>query len=178
MVVYNLETEKYIIPKGSTALDFAFYISENIGIQAVTCKINGVLKGLFTELKTGDIIEIITSPKCRPDSSWLNNVITFKAVSYLTKYFQNRYLLTPKSNVIQKPLHKSFIIVCKDSDILPDIQNIIEKNNIYRITIANNMKNYVISIFTNMTEKDNSNRILNNLIEINGIRMITIKEET
>ncbi len=74
------------LPPGATALDFAFKIHSEIGLKASEARINGQLMPLKTPLKTGDIVEIITSPDRTPHRSWLNWVVTASARQQIKKF--------------------------------------------------------------------------------------------
>ncbi len=67
------------LPLGASALDFAFKIHTEIGHQASEAKINGRFAPLKKILKTGDIVEIITSTDKKPSRDWLNITSTSKA---------------------------------------------------------------------------------------------------
>ncbi|MFM1932379.1 MAG: pyrophosphokinae [Bacteroidota bacterium] len=67
------------LPKGSTALDFAFRIHSQVGSQCIGAKVNHRLVPLSHELKSGDQVEIIQSKKQTPKPDWLNFVITASA---------------------------------------------------------------------------------------------------
>lgn len=69
------------LPKGASALDFAFEIHSEVGAHCMGAKVNHKLVPLSTELKSGDQVEIITSKKQKPNESWLDYVITGKAKS-------------------------------------------------------------------------------------------------
>ncbi len=71
----------YSLPKGATALDFAFQIHTEIGIHTRGTKVNGKLVPLSRELASGDQVEIITSENAKPTNNWLNYAITGKALS-------------------------------------------------------------------------------------------------
>ena len=64
------------LPKGATSLDFAFGIHSEIGIHTRGTRVNGKLVPLNYELKSGDQIEVITSPNQKPTSHWLDYVTT------------------------------------------------------------------------------------------------------
>lgn len=87
--VFTPKDEFRKLPKGSTALDFAFNIHSKIGFSAIGAKINGKLHGLDQILVSGDKVEIITSKKQKPNKSWLDFVITSRANTQLIKYFNN-----------------------------------------------------------------------------------------
>ncbi|WP_395334156.1 bifunctional (p)ppGpp synthetase/guanosine-3',5'-bis(diphosphate) 3'-pyrophosphohydrolase [Novosphingobium sp. BL-8H] len=67
------------LPKGSTAVDFAYAVHTNLGNAAVGVKINGRHMPLRTRLANGDVVEIIKSPGSEPQLSWLGFVVTGKA---------------------------------------------------------------------------------------------------
>ncbi|WP_379551620.1 RelA/SpoT family protein [Qipengyuania sp. DGS5-3] len=67
------------LPKGSTAVDFAFAVHTDIGDQTVGAKINGRHIPLRTQLQNGDVVEIIKGKNAVPQMSWLSFVVTGKA---------------------------------------------------------------------------------------------------
>jgi len=64
------------LPLGGSALDFAFKVHSEIGFHAAGAVINGRISPLKASLKTGDIVEVITSPEKAPRRGWLNIVFT------------------------------------------------------------------------------------------------------
>jgi GTP pyrophosphokinase len=66
-------------PKGSTPIDFAFGVHTDVGLRCVGAKVNGKLVPLKYELKTGDIVEVITSPHHTPSKDWIKLVKTSRA---------------------------------------------------------------------------------------------------
>lgn len=76
------------LPRGATPIDFAYAIHTDVGNQAVACKINDEFVPLRTELKSGDAVEIITSPASRPSAQWINHVRTGKARSEIRHYLR------------------------------------------------------------------------------------------
>jgi GTP pyrophosphokinase len=77
--VFTPKGEIKSLPKGATSLDFAFSIHSEIGIKTRGTRVNGKLVPLNTELKSGDQIEIITSPNQKPTANWLDFVTTSRA---------------------------------------------------------------------------------------------------
>jgi GTP pyrophosphokinase len=67
------------LPKGATAVDFAFAVHTNLGTQTAGVKINGRHMPLRTPLANGDVVEIIKNPHATPQLSWLAFVVTGKA---------------------------------------------------------------------------------------------------
>ena len=74
--------------KGATPVDFAYLIHTEVGHQCVGAKVNGRMVQLSHPLKTGDIVEILTSPKSRPSMDWLNFVKTPKARSRIKRWIK------------------------------------------------------------------------------------------
>jgi GTP pyrophosphokinase len=67
------------LPKGATAVDFAFAVHTDLGAQTVGAKINGRHMPLRTQLNNGDVVEIIKGRNSEPQLSWLGFVVTGKA---------------------------------------------------------------------------------------------------
>ena len=69
----------FAFPRGATPLDFAFRIHTDVGSHCVGARVNGKLVPLRTQLKNGDIVEIVTSPTQSPSREWINMVATSRA---------------------------------------------------------------------------------------------------
>ena len=76
------------LPRGATAVDFAYAVHTDIGHHCVAARINYELLPLRTELKNGDHVEILTSPTARPNPSWLSFVGTGKARSRIRHFLK------------------------------------------------------------------------------------------
>ena len=79
--VFTPKGDLKTLPKGSTALDFAFEIHTQIGMTCLGVKVNGKLVPLSHILSSGDQVEIITSKKQSPRKDWLRFVATSQARS-------------------------------------------------------------------------------------------------
>jgi GTP pyrophosphokinase len=79
--VYTPKGDVKMLPVGATALDFAFGVHTAIGSKCIGAKVNHKLVPISHKLRSGDQIEIITSAKQKPNSEWLNFVVTSKAKS-------------------------------------------------------------------------------------------------
>ena len=87
IMVFTPKGEIINLPKGATALDFAFEIHSDIGEHAHYARVNGQLCSIKTKLQRGDIVEIGTNPETEPDMSWNDCVLTYKAKGFLKRYF-------------------------------------------------------------------------------------------
>ncbi len=76
------------LPKGATAVDFAYAVHTDVGNSCVAVKINNELAPLRTEMHNGDNVEIITAPLANPNPAWLNYVVTGKARSHIRHYLK------------------------------------------------------------------------------------------
>jgi GTP pyrophosphokinase len=77
------------LPKGSTAVDFAYAVHSDVGNCCVAVKINNELAPLRTEMHNGDNVEIITAALAKPNPAWLNYVVTGKARSHIRHYLKS-----------------------------------------------------------------------------------------
>ena len=67
------------LPRGATALDFAYSVHSDLGNSCVAVRVNGNQLPLRTEIKNGDIVEVITSPNSNPNPTWLTFIKTGRA---------------------------------------------------------------------------------------------------
>lgn len=89
--VYVLTPKSRIValPKGATPVDFAYAIHSGVGDRCVSAKVNGEPVALRTELRSGDVVEIITAASAKPNPGWLNFVRTGRARSKIRHYLKN-----------------------------------------------------------------------------------------
>lgn len=78
------------LPRGATAIDFAYEVHTDIGNTCTGVQINGKIADFRTVLKNGDQVNIITSPQQVPDPAWERFVVTGKAKSCIKKYIRNK----------------------------------------------------------------------------------------
>lgn len=76
------------LPKGATALDFAYDIHTEIGNTCIGAKVNHKLVPMSHKLQSGDQVEILTSDKQKPQREWLDFVVTAKARSHIDAVFK------------------------------------------------------------------------------------------
>jgi GTP pyrophosphokinase len=99
IMVFTPKGRGIILPKGATALDFAFEIHSRIGEHAHYARINGKLSSIKTVLNRGDCVEIGTDEETQPQADWLNHVSTYKARrfigTYLARQGKSEYVRCP-----------------------------------------------------------------------------------
>ncbi len=79
------------LPRGATAVDFAYGVHTDIGNRCIAVKIDNELMPLRTELKSGERVEIITASHAKPNPSWLSFVVTGKARSHIRHFLKTMH---------------------------------------------------------------------------------------
>ncbi|MGC8722349.1 MAG: RelA/SpoT family protein [Acidobacteriota bacterium] len=79
--VFTPKGQVLSFPRGATPIDFAYSIHTEVGHRCVGAKLNNKLVPLKTPMKSGDVVEIITSPSGRPSRDWLKAAVTGRALS-------------------------------------------------------------------------------------------------
>ncbi len=70
-------------------MDFAYAIHSDVGDHTVAAKVNGEPVALRTELRSGDVVEVVTAPGAKPNPAWLSMVRTGRARSKIRHYLKN-----------------------------------------------------------------------------------------
>ncbi|HJT51019.1 MAG TPA: bifunctional (p)ppGpp synthetase/guanosine-3',5'-bis(diphosphate) 3'-pyrophosphohydrolase [Nitrosospira sp.] len=86
--VFTPQGKILALPKGSTAVDFAYAVHTDIGDCCVAARINGENAPLRTVLRSGDRVEIVTASHAKPNPAWLNYVVTGKARSHIRRFLK------------------------------------------------------------------------------------------
>lgn len=119
------------LAQGSTPVDFAYAIHSEVGFHCTGAKVNNALVPLRTELKSGDIVEILTSAKGHPSESWLKFVKSanarYKIRSYLRKVQETEKEKTGKTDTQKQT--KSVEVSVPEKDLIK-IRKVVKKNNI------------------------------------------------
>ncbi len=94
------------LPKGATALDFAFAIHSEVGMRCRAAKVNGRLTQISKELHSGDQVEIITSKNQKPKLAWLDIVKTARAKSRIKSILKEEHKVIAKDGreIIERKL--------------------------------------------------------------------------
>ncbi|HWN30516.1 MAG TPA: bifunctional (p)ppGpp synthetase/guanosine-3',5'-bis(diphosphate) 3'-pyrophosphohydrolase [Burkholderiales bacterium] len=89
--VFTPKGQIMALPRGATAVDFAYSVHTDIGNRSIAVKIDHELMPLRTELKSGDRVEIITASHAKPNPSWLSFVVTGKARSHIRHFLKTMH---------------------------------------------------------------------------------------
>lgn len=76
------------LPKGATPVDFAYLIHTDVGHQCTGARVNGRIVPLQYEIKTGDVVDIITTKNHKPSKDWLSFVKTVKARNRIRQWIR------------------------------------------------------------------------------------------
>ncbi|MCL2020979.1 MAG: bifunctional (p)ppGpp synthetase/guanosine-3',5'-bis(diphosphate) 3'-pyrophosphohydrolase [Betaproteobacteria bacterium] len=107
------------LPQGATAVDLAYTIHTDVGNRCLAARINHELAPLRTELKNGDLVEIITATRARPTPAWLGYVKTGRARSSIRHFLRtahNEESAALGERLLNQELHNLGV----DPDVIPD----------------------------------------------------------
>ena len=86
--VFTPKSKIISLPRGATVVDFAYAIHSDIGDRTMAARINGEQVPLRTELKNGDVVEVVTAPVSAPNPAWLSFVRTGRARSKIRHHLK------------------------------------------------------------------------------------------
>ena len=86
--VFTPKSQIMALPRGATVVDFAYAIHSDVGDRTTAARINNEQVPLRTELKNGDVVEIVTTQGARPNPAWLGFVRTGRARSKIRHYLK------------------------------------------------------------------------------------------
>ncbi len=87
--VFTPKGEIKVLPRGATPIDFAYNIHAEIGHHMTGCKINSKMMPIVTKLKSGDIVEIVTSDQAKgPSRDWLKFVKSSSAKTKIQQWYK------------------------------------------------------------------------------------------
>jgi guanosine-3',5'-bis(diphosphate) 3'-pyrophosphohydrolase len=90
--VFSPKGKIFALPKGATAIDFAYAVHTDVGNHCIAAKVDGEPVPLGTILRNGNRVEIVTDPQARPNPVWLSYVATGKARSHIRHYLKTMQL--------------------------------------------------------------------------------------
>jgi len=88
--VFTPKGRIYELPPGATAVDYAYAIHTDVGNSCISCRINKRLMPLSEPLESGQTVEIIRTPRAKPNMAWLSFVVTGKARSSIRHFLKNQ----------------------------------------------------------------------------------------
>ena len=107
--VFTPKGEVKQFPRGSTPIDFAYSIHSDVGNRCVGAKVNGKIVPLKYEFRSGDTVEIMTSPGQKPSKDWLKFVKTSRAKTKIRQWFKTQEMeksINLGKEILEKELRK------------------------------------------------------------------------
>jgi GTP diphosphokinase / guanosine-3',5'-bis(diphosphate) 3'-diphosphatase len=86
--VFTPKSRIMAMPRGATVVDFAYAVHSDVGDRTMAAKINGEQVPLRTELRNGDVVEVVTSAVASPNPAWLGFVRTGRARSKIRHHLK------------------------------------------------------------------------------------------
>ena len=121
--VFTPEGDLKSLPKGASALDFAFAVHTDLGLKTRGIKVNGKIVPLNFRLKSGDQVQVIKSTNSKPSASWLDYVETSRAKSKIRSALnENKKMIAEDGKEILRRKLKHLKISFKE-DIIHKLQN-------------------------------------------------------
>lgn len=162
------------LPEGATPIDVAYEIHSDIGNTAIGAKVNGKMVALDHELKTGDVVEILTQKNKKPNSSWLQFVKSAhakkKIASSLKKITEEMRFQKSRGETVE------FRVTCRDRiGLLRDVSNVFARSNINIRHVVNDTKHRafpVIVIQAAIKNRRDVERLMVRLKEIKNVEEV------
>ncbi|WP_080146392.1 RelA/SpoT family protein [Marinilactibacillus piezotolerans] len=159
--VFSPKGDVMELPSGSSTLDFAFHVHTEVGNKSMGAKVNGKIVPLNYKLKTGDIVEMLTSSSSfGPSRDWLNYVNTSKAKNKIKRFFKTQ----EKEQNIERGKE---ILEKQIQEMGFNPKEILKKDNVQKVTKRFNYQNSedlyasigfgevkVVSVANKLTEKE------------------------
>jgi guanosine-3',5'-bis(diphosphate) 3'-pyrophosphohydrolase len=90
--VFSPRGDLFKMPRGSTPLDYAFYVHSAVGLHCVGARVNARMVPLRYSLRSGETVEILTSKAANPSPDWLEIVKTSRAKHHIRHWIKARQL--------------------------------------------------------------------------------------
>jgi RelA/SpoT family (p)ppGpp synthetase len=146
------------LPTGATAVDFAYAVHSGVGDTCVGARVDHRNYSLSAPLENGQSVEIITSPRAKPNANWLNFVVSAKARSSI-RHFLKRQHADDATNMGNRLLRHALGMIKLDEIAQADIDRVVEetKSTSFEELLANiGMGNEISAMIARRLVGDNT----------------------
>jgi GTP pyrophosphokinase len=159
------------LPVGSTPIDFAYHIHTEVGDSCVGARVNNSIVPLDHELRSGDMVEIMTQKKKRPSEDWLRFVKTAGAANHI------KSALREKHHALDRPTRTEFRIAVADRyGLIKDISSVIARARVNIIKFEANAspggKFPIDKVQVDTTDREKIEKLVVKLKNIKGVREV------
>ena len=127
--VFTPKGDVRVFPRGATPIDFAFAIHSQLGERVTGARVNGKLEPLRYKLKSGDVIEILSSPNQHPSKDWLDFASTTRAKAKIRNFLRAEEREKSQKlgrELLERELHKSGVSLSKLLRNEPEFRRLLE----------------------------------------------------
>lgn len=176
--VVTPENDVIDLPSGATPVDFAYHIHSDLGDQCVGAKVNGKVAQLDYELRSGDIIEIVTQRGKKPSENWLRFAKTTLARKHIKSALRQKQRVKPAE--VTSDSHLEFKIVSQDRQgFLKETTAVfaaLKINILYLNSETDHRKAFsVVHVKCDILPKTKLERLLLRLKQISGTKEVSYK---
>lgn len=128
--VFTPKGELRVLPRGATPVDFAYEIHTEVGHRCQGARVNHRLVPLNTHLRSGDMVEILTSKHGRPRRDWLAFVVTAKAQNKIRAFYQaeeKAHAIEVGRQVLDREFRRRGVSLKKVLDDPSTLQRVLER---------------------------------------------------
>ena len=172
LMILTPKGEVIDLPQGATPVDFAYAIHSEIGNHCVGARINGKISPLDSQLKSGDLVEILIQKNKLPSEAWLNFVKTRHAKDHVRACLRQKKMGLLSHEITQTELK---LVVEDRIGLLNDVSNIIARSH---VNIASHQSSFskdkfkVIKLVCNMADKNKIGKIIAKIKAIRGVKSV------
>lgn len=160
------------LPRGATPVDFAYQIHSEIGDQCVGARVNGKIVPLSTQLRSNDIVEIITQKNKKPSSSWLEFVVSSAAKHHIRSSLK-RTEAGKGSLLDERPKQVEFNITARDRiGVLKNVSAIISRSHVSIVSVnssVSSIQGVHFHIIRVKCDTDDKNKIWKLMLKLKGL---------
>jgi len=159
------------LPQGATPVDFAYSIHSEIGNHCIGARVNGRIAPLETQLKSGDLIEILIQKNKLPSGAWLSFVKTRHAKDHIRACLRQKKMGLLGHEVTNTELK----LIAEDRiGLLHDVTNVIARSHINIVSHQSGFSNKfkVMKLVCNVTDKNKIEKLITKIKTIKGVRSI------